>query len=50
MRESLDDALNGKMQISKKKTKRIGSRSKGTNPRALGTNPRARKLKETNCE
>lgn len=39
-----------KMEITKKKLKRKGSRSKGTNPRALGTNPRAMKLKELQGE
>ncbi len=39
-----------KMEITKKKLKKRGSRSRGTNPRALGTNPRAMKSKELQGE
>ena len=48
--ETPDMYWRNKMEISKGKLKRNGSRSKGINPRALGTNPRAMKQKKSKDE
>jgi hypothetical protein len=50
IKETPEMYWNNKMEISKSKLKRSGSRALGTNPRALGTNPRALRKKELESE